>query len=223
MTPEEENADYLQQNPAAESALWSEWVGVVCGWQKIAPPNTTEWQALKANFYSGKMPITSVDELKAMRLKPAPVQQEPVAFHEVGLTRDINGVCIVTVNGREAIRDSSDIISHFATLDWFASDSLKKHFTKELVLSKKPERDCDSMEVCLYNRGWNDAIDSKLYTSPPAQPLPTGFIDAVVEAAAILSEIDPDHAPKNMRWPLADELDGFVTMLKDEYGIGEKK
>lgn len=71
MTPEEENAEYMRQNPAAECGLWAEWVGVVCGWDKIDPPNTTEWQTLRDNFYSGKMPITSVAELKAMRLKQA--------------------------------------------------------------------------------------------------------------------------------------------------------
>jgi hypothetical protein len=69
LTPTEETAEYLQQNPAAESALWSEWVQVVCGWEKIAAPSPAEWEALRANFYSGKMPIESVDELKALRLK----------------------------------------------------------------------------------------------------------------------------------------------------------
>ena len=34
-----------------------------------------------------------------------------------------------------------------------------------MTLSKKPERDCDSMEVTLFNRGWNAAIDA---TTPPA-------------------------------------------------------
>ena len=34
--------------------------------------------------------------------------------------------------------------------------------------SKKPERDCDSMEVTLFNRGWNAAIDAT--TPPAAQP-----------------------------------------------------
>lgn len=36
-----------------------------------------------------------------------------------------------------------------------------------MTLSKKPERDCDSMEVRLYNRGWNDAINAS--TPTPAQ------------------------------------------------------
>jgi hypothetical protein len=47
-------------------------------------------------------------------------QQEPVALREVALIRDTNGMCVVTVNGREVIRDNGDIISHYATLDWFA-------------------------------------------------------------------------------------------------------
>ena len=34
--------------------------------------------------------------------------------------------------------------------------------------SKKPERGCDSMEVTLFNRGWNAAIDA---TTPPAAPV----------------------------------------------------
>jgi hypothetical protein len=36
--------------------------------------------------------------------------------------------------------------------------------------SKKPERDCDSMEVTLFNRGWNAAIAA--LNNPPAQPAP---------------------------------------------------
>ena len=34
---------------------------------------------------------------------------------EVGLTRDVNGLCVVTINGHEVIRDNGDVISHFAT------------------------------------------------------------------------------------------------------------
>jgi hypothetical protein len=44
----------------------------------------------------------------------------PVALREVGLTRDTTGMCVVTVNGREAIRDNGDVISHYATPDWFS-------------------------------------------------------------------------------------------------------
>lgn len=67
LTPEEQNAQYLRDNPGVESGLWTEWVGVVCGWDKISPPNTEEWAKLRANFYHGKAPIDSVAELKKMR------------------------------------------------------------------------------------------------------------------------------------------------------------
>jgi hypothetical protein len=67
MTPEEENDQYLRDNPAAESALWSEWVCVVCDWDKIPHPNQEEWNILRANFYHGKAPIDSVAELKKLR------------------------------------------------------------------------------------------------------------------------------------------------------------
>ena len=67
LTPEEENDQYLRDNPALESALWSEWVEVVCGWDKIPNPTREEWTRLRANFYHGKAPIESVAELKKMR------------------------------------------------------------------------------------------------------------------------------------------------------------
>lgn len=67
LTPEEQNARYLRDNPAIESGLWAEWVGVVCGWDKIPLPTQDEWTKLRANFYSGKAPIDSVAELKRMR------------------------------------------------------------------------------------------------------------------------------------------------------------
>lgn len=63
------DAEYLQQNPQIESGLWAEWVGVVCGWDKIPNPTQEEWTKLRANFYHGKAPIESVAELKKMRLK----------------------------------------------------------------------------------------------------------------------------------------------------------
>lgn len=68
-TPEEENANYLRDNPALESGLWREWVCVVCGWEKIPYPTHEEWIKLKAEFYSGKAPVDSVAELKKMRFK----------------------------------------------------------------------------------------------------------------------------------------------------------
>lgn len=67
LTPEEQNALYLQQNPQAESALWTEWVGVVCGWDQIPLPTHEEWAKLRAKFYHGKTPNESVAELKKMR------------------------------------------------------------------------------------------------------------------------------------------------------------
>lgn len=56
-----------------------------------------------------------VDYVKA---QPAPA--EPVALESVHLTRDINGMCTVRVNGRVAMQDNGDIIDHMATLEWFA-------------------------------------------------------------------------------------------------------
>ena len=67
LTPAEQNAQYLQQNPHVESGLWAEWVGVVCGWDKIPQPTQEEWTNLRANFYHGKTPADSVVELKKMR------------------------------------------------------------------------------------------------------------------------------------------------------------
>ena len=67
LTPEEQNAQYLRNNPALESSLWAEWVVVVCGWDKIPNPTAEEWDQLKSKFYSGKAPIDSVAELKKMR------------------------------------------------------------------------------------------------------------------------------------------------------------
>ena len=67
LTQEQQNALYLQQNPAIESGLWAEWVGVVCDWDKIPHPSSEEWTKLRANFYHGKAPIESVAELKKMR------------------------------------------------------------------------------------------------------------------------------------------------------------
>jgi len=55
-----------------------------------------------------------------LREYAATLDAEPVALREVGLNRDVSGMCIVTINGREAIRDNGDVISHYATLDWFA-------------------------------------------------------------------------------------------------------
>ena len=67
LTEEEQNADYLQQNPHIECGLWAEWVGVVCDWDKIPHPTEEEWRKLRERFYHGKAPIESVAELKKMR------------------------------------------------------------------------------------------------------------------------------------------------------------
>jgi hypothetical protein len=67
LTPEEQNRQYLQENRHIESGLWAEWIGVVCGWDKIPNPTPEEWNKLKANFYHGKAPVESVAELKKMR------------------------------------------------------------------------------------------------------------------------------------------------------------
>lgn len=69
LTPEEENARYLRDNPGLESSLWSEWVGVVCRREEIPMPSNEEWTYLKSRFYSGKAPVDSVAELKKMRSK----------------------------------------------------------------------------------------------------------------------------------------------------------
>lgn len=37
-------------------------------------------------------------------------------LHAIGLTRDVHGMCVVTFNGREVIRDNGDVISHYANV-----------------------------------------------------------------------------------------------------------
>lgn len=54
----------------------------------------------------------------------APEAAKPAVLREVALTRDVHGMCVVTVNGREVIRDNGDVISHFATLNWLSSISV---------------------------------------------------------------------------------------------------
>ena len=66
-TQEEENLNYLEQNPHIEYGMWSEWVVVVCGWEKIDRPNNTEWEYLRYKWYSGVAPVESVDQLKRLR------------------------------------------------------------------------------------------------------------------------------------------------------------
>lgn len=67
LTPEEENAAYLRQNPAVEGGLWEEWVRVCCDWDKIPHPSHEEWNKLRANWCNNKAPIESKNELRKMR------------------------------------------------------------------------------------------------------------------------------------------------------------
>ena len=71
---------------------------------------------------------------------------------------------------------------------------------------KKPERDCDSMEVRLYNRGWNDAIDA-LYTTPPAQRKP--LTDEEIAKAI----------GTNARWPYLSEMLQITRAIEAAHGI----
>ena len=80
-------------------------------------------------------------------LHPA-VQGEPVALREVGLNRDVSGMCIVTINGREAIRDNGDVISHYATLDWFAQPPAPLTLTQDQIMEYVREAGLD------WHRGW---------------------------------------------------------------------
>lgn len=59
--------EYIASDPLIEKQMWTEWVIVVCGWDKIPCPTQEEWKVLQSNFYPGIMPITSVAELKQMR------------------------------------------------------------------------------------------------------------------------------------------------------------
>lgn len=67
MTPEDRDREYLRTHPAHELSMWQSWVLTVCGWQKMPPPTAREWDALTAKWHHNKMPVTSVDELAAMR------------------------------------------------------------------------------------------------------------------------------------------------------------
>ena len=59
-----------------------------------------------------------------------------------------------------------------------------------MMLSKRPERDCDSMEARLYNRGWNAAIDA--ITPPPTQRTWVGLTDEeIADCAEKMEASDP--------------------------------
>ena len=42
---------------------------------------------------------------------------------------------------------------------------------------------------------------------------PNGLLEILSESAEIIHAIDPEHAPSNIRWPIVDELGGFVHLL----------
>ena len=77
-----------------------------------------------------------------------PAVGDPVALREVGLNRDVSGMCIVTINGREAIRDNGDVISHYATLDWFAQPPAPMTLTQDQIMEYVREAGLD------WHRGW---------------------------------------------------------------------
>ena len=64
----------------------------------------------------------------------------------------------------------------------------------------------------------DDRTQERAHESPRAPLMAAqrhGLVAALREAAAILAEIKPGTEPANMRWPLADELEGFAHMLDD--------
>lgn len=67
LTPEEQNALYLQHNPHIELGLWREWVEVVCNRERIGLPSDAEWDQLRGRWHHNKAPVASVAELKHMR------------------------------------------------------------------------------------------------------------------------------------------------------------
>lgn len=67
MSDEDRDREYLQEHPAYELSLWQDWVITCCHRLGMASPTAAEWDALTKNWYHGKMPLTSADELQAMR------------------------------------------------------------------------------------------------------------------------------------------------------------
>lgn len=63
------NEDFFSENPEFEKGLWKEWVISVCNSDKITQPSDKEWVILSNKWYSGKAPIDSVYELRALRSK----------------------------------------------------------------------------------------------------------------------------------------------------------
>lgn len=127
-----------------------------------------------------------------------------VDLQSVELTRDVHGMCVVKINGREAIRDNGDVISHYATLDWFAASTAPQagepvgyraiwrsvRNPKFVMLSSRIVRTPRDAQLILDQ--WEDARTpdistaevEALYASPPlvaqAQPAqpeaPTGYV-----------------------------------------------
>jgi hypothetical protein len=64
---EDRDIEYLRQHPDHEKALWRDWVIEVCKRRKVPTPSGIEWVTLVGQWHHNKMPITSVDELEAMR------------------------------------------------------------------------------------------------------------------------------------------------------------
>ena len=83
--------------------------------------HTAAQQALAALERCTKYVDADYEAIAALRKALAAPQPDPVALESVHLTRDTQGMCVVRVNGRVAIRDNGDIIDHMATLEWFAT------------------------------------------------------------------------------------------------------
>lgn len=67
--PTHEPEDYFALNPDIEIAYWTEWVRVVCDWEKLPRPTASEWILLRSKFYPSKAPAASVQELKEIRAR----------------------------------------------------------------------------------------------------------------------------------------------------------
>lgn len=67
----------------------------------------------------------------------------PVALDSVELQRDTHGMCTVLVNGRVAIKEYGDVISHYATPDWFAGEPSPS------TASEMLRQECDDSDALL--------------------------------------------------------------------------
>lgn len=70
-TDKDAQRQYLQERPALELSMWTDWVQTVCRWRNVAPPTAREWDLLTKVWVPGKMPLTSVEELQALRTASA--------------------------------------------------------------------------------------------------------------------------------------------------------